>query len=319
VAEAPAVADLVRGRAGDLQAMTQPFIAVIAAVAGRAALGAGHLHDACAQLLDRVIENYPGTVNGWGYRCQISRTIALAMCGSTDEATAAATVLEQRRHPAWRYLEYEHELARSWVAATQGAVSEANRVALSAAEIARANGQFAAEVMCLQTAAQFGDPSGAARLRELTSIVEGPRAGIAARFAGALSVGDAAELSAVSEEFEDIGDLIAAMDAAAHAALVHRRAERKGSSLTCSARADELAHRCGGASTPALLKASERFPLTDREREIVMLLGQGQSTRAIAERLTLSVRTVEGHIYRAMMKTGAADREQLIAMLPRSH
>ena len=134
-----------------------------------------------------------------------------------------------------------------------------------------------------------------------------------------LSVGDAAELSAVSEEFEDIGDLIAAMDAAAHAALVHRRAERKGSSLTCSARADELAHRCGGASTPALLKASERFPLTDREREIVMLLGQGQSTRAIAERLTLSVRTVEGHIYRAMMKTGAADREQLIAMLPRSH
>jgi DNA-binding CsgD family transcriptional regulator len=111
--------------------------------------------------------------------------------------------------------------------------------------------------------------------------------------------------------------VIAAMDAAAHAAVVHRGAERKGSSLTCSARADELAHRCGGACTPAVLKASDRLPLTDREREVVMLIGRGLSTRAIADRLTVSVRTVEGHIYRAMTKTGAADRDALVAMLPR--
>ena len=317
VAEAPAVADLVRGRAGHFLSLTQPFIAVIVAVAGRAALGAGRLRDACSHLQDRQIENYPGTVNGWGYRCQISRTIALAMSGSIDEATAAAAALEQRRHPAWRYLDYEHRLARAWVSAAQGAVSTAIGEALSGAETARANGQFAAEVMCLQTATQFGDGSHAARLRELENIVEGPRAGLASRFAAALSDGDAAELSAVSEDFEKIGDLIAAIDAAAHAALVHRRAERKGSSLTCSARADELAHRCGGASTPALLKASARLPLSDREREIAMLIGLGLSTGAIAERLTLSVRTVEGHIYRAMGKTGAADREELAAMLPR--
>jgi Bacterial regulatory proteins, luxR family len=41
------------------------------------------------------------------------------------------------------------------------------------------------------------------------------------------------------------------------------------------------------------------------------------ATRAIADRLMLSVRTVEGHVYRAMMKTGAAGRGQLVAMLPR--
>ena len=35
-----------------------------------------------------------------------------------------------------------------------------------------------------------------------------------------------------------------------------------------------------------------------------MLLGEGLSSPAIAERLTLSARTVEGHIYRAMTKTG---------------
>ena len=116
-----------------------------------------------------------------------------------------------------------------------------------------------------------------------------------------------------------MGDLIAAMDATAHAALVYRSQNLKGASLTNSARAVELAQRCGGASTPALLRASERFPLTDREREIVMLIRQGQPTRVIAERLTLSVRTVEGHVYRAMMKTGAANREELVAMLPRAN
>jgi DNA-binding CsgD family transcriptional regulator len=48
-----------------------------------------------------------------------------------------------------------------------------------------------------------------------------------------------------------------------------------------------------------------------------MLIGQGLSNRAIAARLSLSVRTVEGHIYRAMVKTGADSREGLAAMLPR--
>jgi DNA-binding CsgD family transcriptional regulator len=168
-----------------------------------------------------------------------------------------------------------------------------------------------------QTAIQFGDHSGVTRLCELEGTVEGPRAGLAARFAEALRTGDGAELVSVSEDFEQMGDLIAAMDAAAHASQVCRSQNLKGASLTNSARAEQLARQCGGAATPALLRASERVPLTDREREIVMLLGKGQSTRAIADRLTLSVRTVEGHIYRAMMKTGAADREELIKMLPR--
>jgi DNA-binding NarL/FixJ family response regulator len=87
--------------------------------------------------------------------------------------------------------------------------------------------------------------------------------------------------------------------------------------LNCSARADALAEQCGGASTPALRQANEQLPLTDREREIVTLLGQGLSGRAVAERLTLSVRTVEGHVYRAMVKTGATTRNELAALLRR--
>jgi DNA-binding CsgD family transcriptional regulator len=69
--------------------------------------------------------------------------------------------------------------------------------------------------------------------------------------------------------------------------------------------------------TPALRQATEPVPLTDREREIVMLIAEGLSNREIAERATLSVRTVESHIYRAMLKTGTASRDELAALLPR--
>ena len=49
-----------------------------------------------------------------------------------------------------------------------------------------------------------------------------------------------------------------------------------------------------------------------------MLIGEGLSSREIAERLTLSVRTVESHVYRAMLKTGTTSRDELAALLPRS-
>jgi DNA-binding CsgD family transcriptional regulator len=169
--------------------------------------------------------------------------------------------------------------------------------------------------MCLQTATQFGDGSTVARLRELEAIVEGPRVRVAARFAEALHDGDGAELAAVSDEFVRMGDLVAAVDAAAHAAITYRRQDLRGSALGCSTRAEALAEQCGGASTPALRQAAERLPLTDREREIVMLIGQGLSNRAVADRLTLSVRTVEDHIYKAMTKTGTTSRHELAALL----
>ena len=314
ITDALQVAERVRQQAADLPGAAQ---LLGGAVAGRAALGAGHLDTACL-LLERAAAGLSasGHAMGWGYRYHVPRITALAIRDSTGEAAAALAALDKLRRP-FRLLDFERSLARAWVAAGQGAVSEASTVVLSAAERAAAMGQFAAEVVCLQTATQFGDRSGAPRLRELEAIVEGPRVGLAARFAEALRDDDAAELAAVSEDFERMGDLIAAVDAAAHAAIAYRRHDLRGSALGCSTRADALAEQCGGASTPALRQASEPLPLTDREREIVMLIGEGLSNHAVAARLTLSVRTVESHIYRAMVKTGSTSRDELAALLPR--
>jgi DNA-binding CsgD family transcriptional regulator/tetratricopeptide (TPR) repeat protein len=312
IADALEVAERVRQQAADLPGAAQ---LLGSAVAGRAALGAGRLDTACV-MLERAAEGLSAShAIGWGYRYHIPRTIALAVRGSTDEAAAMHSALDKLRRP-FRSLDYESSLARAWVAAGQGAVSEAITIVLSAAERAADNRQFAAEVVCLQTATQFGDRTSAPRLRELESIVDGPRVGLAARFAVALCDGDAAELSSVSTEFELMGDLVAAVDAAAYAALAYRSQDLRGSALICSARGDALAEQCGGASTPALRRATEPLPLTDREAEIVMMIGEGLSNRAIAERLTVSVRTVESHIYRAMSKTGTTSRDELAALIP---
>jgi DNA-binding NarL/FixJ family response regulator len=52
--------------------------------------------------------------------------------------------------------------------------------------------------------------------------------------------------------------------------------------------------------------------LTEREREIVGLVGEGLSNDEIAERLVISPATARTHVSRAMIKLNARDRAQLV-------
>jgi DNA-binding NarL/FixJ family response regulator len=52
--------------------------------------------------------------------------------------------------------------------------------------------------------------------------------------------------------------------------------------------------------------------LTDREREVVALIGEGMSNTEIADQLSLSPLTVKTHANHAMTKVGARDRAQLV-------
>jgi DNA-binding NarL/FixJ family response regulator len=122
---------------------------------------------------------------------------------------------------------------------------------------------------------------------------------------------DGKALDAVSVGFEDAGLLLSAADSAAQAAPLHARAGLQRASAESSARALRLAELCGGATTPAIRSAARPLPVTSREREIVALVAEGLSNREIAERLTLSVRTVEGHLYRACTKLDVTDRDEL--------
>jgi DNA-binding NarL/FixJ family response regulator len=60
--------------------------------------------------------------------------------------------------------------------------------------------------------------------------------------------------------------------------------------------------------------APELDELTEREREVMVLVGRGLSNDDIAERLVVSPATAKTHVGRAMMKLHAHDRAQLVVL-----
>jgi DNA-binding NarL/FixJ family response regulator len=54
--------------------------------------------------------------------------------------------------------------------------------------------------------------------------------------------------------------------------------------------------------------------LTEREREVLGLIGEGLSNEEIATRLVVSPATARTHVSRAMVKLGARDRAQLVVI-----
>ena len=63
---------------------------------------------------------------------------------------------------------------------------------------------------------------------------------------------------------------------------------------------------------PQLVIPDELQRLTDREREILTLVGRGLSNTAMAELLVISPQTAKTHVNRMMSKLGAHDRAQLV-------
>ena len=62
------------------------------------------------------------------------------------------------------------------------------------------------------------------------------------------------------------------------------------------------------------IQATGLEELTEREREIVALVGEGLSNQEIAARLFVSPATAKTHVSRAMGKLGARDRAQLVVI-----
>ena len=308
--QALAVADRTARHCADAPGRSQTFAA---AIKGRTALGCGDLHTA-VERLGYAVANFAGDTDGASYHFGIEYVEALARHGEVDAATEALAEIQRHQHPAAAYRETDRLLAAAWLLSARGRSPQARALARDAADVARVHGQPAREVVCLQAALQFGDERTAARLVELAELVDGPRAALVARWAAALHDHDGEALLAVSYDLEAMGDRIAAADAAAHSSLVFRRKARTGPALTASGRADRLITECA-AITPATQAAAVSLPLTDREREIAVLISQGLSNKKIAEALTLSVRTIEGHIYRACSRVGTPTRAELAQLI----
>ena len=130
----------------------------------------------------------------------------------------------------------------------------------------------------------------------------------------ARAAGDAGALLESAEAFAAIGADRYAMEAAADAATAFAADGRQDSARRAAARSLELHVEHQGGPAPDIRGVdSADVLLTPRESQLVALAARGMSNAEIADRLVLSVRTVESHIYRAMQKLGVSDRRDLRA------
>lgn len=311
VHDAAALADRFRPDIRDVGTLTL----MAESIAGHAALARGRICSA-REVVARCIEGLLGhETSGWVYTSAITLTNACAMAGDRCAARDAAELMERERHPGFAAYEVDRMIAWAWVEAADGSITHAIRQTRQAAELSAELGHWGHEAFALATAVRFGDATVADRLAELRAYVDGPRITAAAQQALALASSDSPGLLRAADAFEEMGDLLSAADATAQAAACYSTSgDRAAHQIACS-RARRLQTQCQGALTPALAAGLHPLPLTDREREIVTLAARGLTNREIADRLVVSVRTVEGHLYRAGAKLGTADRRRFPALL----
>ncbi|WP_433367747.1 LuxR C-terminal-related transcriptional regulator [Streptosporangium sp. CA-115845] len=194
--------------------------------------------------------------------------------------------------------------ARTWALAAEGDLDGALRSALGVA----GDGLFGDDLFALHDVVRLGSPELVAdRLGELADRTEGDLAPLLARHARALARRDGDALDKVARGLADLGLMLHAAEASAHAALVH--SDRRASQASRN-RASALAGACQGARSSALVNLA--LPrLTARQRQIVSLAAAGLTNRQIAEQLTVSIRTVANHLCDAYARLGSSDRAGL--------
>ena len=281
---------------------------------GSVDLGRGALTDACDELqgaLSVMAEAFPRgwvmLVAAWHAQAEAARGNAAAAAAALAQAEAAAGGQVAVFWP-------ELELARAWERAAVGETTAARVHAERAAQLARHADMLPVEMRALHTAVRFGDRSVAARLRELAKLLGNPLAATVAAHSRALADHDGDRLDDVAGRFEKLGAMALAGDAAAQAAREHATTGARIKELEASTHAHWHASQCD-LRTPATAAIERPLPITDREREVATLVATGLSSRQIGDRLNVSARTVEGHLYRIFAKLGITDRDELTRLL----
>lgn len=284
--------------------------AMAAAIFGLVHLAAGALQYASSAFRDSVSGLSQGFPSPWMMLVAAWHAQAEGARGNRDAAAAALQRSEAAYGPQVAVFAPELEIARAWERACAGETAAAQHHSVRAAQIARTAGMHAVEMRALHTAVRLGDGSHAARLDELAEILGTAMAQTVADHARGLAGHDPDVLNAAAERFADLGALALAADAAAEAAREHARIGHRGKELESSTRAYWLASQ-SESRTPAVNAAAQPLPISDREYQVALLVAAGLSNRQIAEKLSVSVRTVEGHLYRIFAKLDIKRRDQL--------
>jgi DNA-binding CsgD family transcriptional regulator len=239
---------------------------------------------------------------------------ACAWLGDREGAVTAVDELDRLpRHP---FVEPEQQLGRAWTLVAAGDLPSGRQVLHDAAELARRAGYLSTEAQLLHDIVRLGAAASVAdRLAALATECEGALVAAYAAHGKASARGRPAALVDVVDQFERMGALLLASEAATEAAQALQDAGDRRASAALGVRAVGLGRHCEGARTPGMTAPVAVTPLTQRERDIATLAADGASSKEIADRLHLSVRTVNNHLQSAYSKLGIAGRRELAAAL----
>jgi DNA-binding CsgD family transcriptional regulator len=271
--------------------------AVHAGWLGRIALLRGRVRTARRWLREAAAVPTPPFPPLAGVREELA--IAMGLTGDGAAAEALLSGVDTLDSPTpWPLV------AQAWLAAVRGETSLAGRLVAEATGLARAGGARYAELVALHAGVRLGVEVPAGELADLQGE-------LAAVQLAHLAATDGEALDAVAERFGALGVPLLAAEAAAQAVLVYETAGRTGSRQASAKRATAWARECEEVRTPALLALKAPTELTRRELEIARLAAGGMSSKAIAARLVVSVRTVDNVLHSVYAKLGVKGRAEL--------
>ena len=237
---------------------------------------------------------------------------AAALARDREVATEAGRTLDSLgAHPAALF-DTAISRARAWEVVAAGDPERARLLLRDAADKARSRGAVLDEAAALHDLVRLGRAREVAeRLGRLAEVGQGAFLRILADNAAAHARGDPSALGDAAERFAVAGFNLRAAESAMAASEASARAHAQRSAARWARRATELAARCEAPATVELHGRAGPVPLTNREREIAQLAADGLPSRVIAERLYVSVRTVDNHLGRIYTKLGVAGRSDL--------
>lgn len=249
------------------------------------------------------------------------RVLPLAAAGAAyagvrlGQHEAARDFLPDALHPADTGAMIVAPLADLFAAAAREALGTASRGTASLESVlagvsgrGRLDLELQGELLWLEA----GHRDRLGRLAEVAGRVEGEWAASARLAASSLADGDPALLLEAGEALVRTGAVRYARECFAEASRALDRGLRRADARAAWARAKECTAELGDEEAR---RQPDARRLTRREREVVAFAVAGLSDKEIASRLTVSVRTVEGHLYRAYSKLDVTSREQLTAAM----
>lgn len=284
-------------------------LAWLALATARTKLAVGRLDDARVAAAEAAA-GFSDVNHASGVRW--ARATSMMAAGLSGDQRACRLELDawQRLDPGAPFLDPDLLRARAWAEWTVGNSALATALLDDAAEYAARAGSIALEAVALHDAFRMVRGSVRARLAELAGRSPSPAITLRLRHIDGIARADVAGLLAVAEELEHRGALLLAAEVAGDAIPLAEASGLRTAARTASAMRNRLAEVCQGAETPGVT-GQRSTGLTPRERDVCVLASEGRASKEIAERLGVSVRTVDNLLQRSYVKLGVSGRSEL--------